>query len=428
MNILWVINTILPYPAKKMNLNISVYGGWLNSLLSDLEKNNDINKIAIVSMYNGNELKKFVVKKITYYLSPVKNNIVYDKNTDKNMSIILDEFNPDLVHVHGTEYPHSLSTINECIRNNIKTVTSIQGLISLCGNNNVYFANIPLKDILKHISFRDIIRHDSIISQAIKFRKRGIYEIQCIKKTDYVIGRTSWDNANVYAITGKDKYKKCNESLRPSFYDKEWNINDIERNSIFISQASYPIKGFHKVLFAVSILKQKYSDVKVYVAGNDIVKYNCNTFKEKIKLTGYGKYLRNLIKKYDLKENIVFLGLLNEDEMVERLLKSHIFVQASSIENSPNSLGEAMLIGMPCVASYVGGTSDMLKDKEEGFLYPFNEHNMLAKYIDDIFVNDELAISMGKKAHKHAKLTHDRYENVGQIVKIYKEVINEYKK
>jgi len=428
MKILWIINTILPYPAQKLNMKTSVFGGWLNSLLSELEKSKEIDKIAIVSTYNGNELKKFVDKKITYYLSPVRNNVVFDKETEKYMSMILKEYKPDLVHVHGTEYPHSLAIINECIRYNIKTVTSIQGLISVYGHNNYYFADISIKDILNNITFRDIIRADSIISQAKKFRKRGIYECESLRKTDFIVGRTSWDKANAYSISGKEKYKKCNESLRASFYENEWNINNIERYTIFISQASYTIKGFHKMLFAASILRKKFPELKIYVAGTDVVKYNKSSFKERLKLTGYGKYLKKIIKKYNLENVIVFTGLLNEVQMVDRLLKSHVFVQASSIENSPNSLGEAMLIGMPCVASYVGGTADMLKDKEEGFLYPFSEENMLAKYVMDIFENDDLAISLGRNAKQHAKITHDRKINSKQMINIYKEVINENKK
>jgi len=153
MKILWIINTILPYPAQKLNMKTSVFGGWLNSLLSELEKSKEIDKIAIVSTYNGNELKKFVDKKITYYLSPVRNNVVFDKETEKYMSMILKEYKPDLVHVHGTEYPHSLAIINECIRYNIKTVTSIQGLISVYGHNNYYFADISIKDILNNITY-----------------------------------------------------------------------------------------------------------------------------------------------------------------------------------------------------------------------------------------------------------------------------------
>jgi glycosyltransferase involved in cell wall biosynthesis len=302
-------------------------------------------------------------------------------------------------------------------------VVSVQGLISKCGEFNNYFAGIKSKDLWNNISLRDIIKFDIFPLQNRELKRRGKYEIECLKNADFVIGRTSWDQSNVSDITGVNKYKKCNESLRESFYDKNWDLKKIEKYSIFISQASYPLKGFHKILPALDILKIKYPNIKVYVAGSNVVKEGEVSLKEKLKLTGYGKYLRKLIKKYKLKDNIVFTGLLNEKQMVDRLLKSHVFVQTSSIENSPNSLGEAMLLGMPCVASNVGGTSDMLRDKDEGFLYPFNDEKMLAKYITTIFEDDDLAVSLGNKAKQHAIRTHDRLKNTNCMVEIYKELI-----
>lgn len=77
--------------------------------------------------------------------------------------------------------------------------------------------------------------------------------------------------------------------------------------------------------------------------------------------------------------------------MLERLLKTHVFLLPSAIENSSNSLGEAMLLGMPCVASNSGGTQDILEHKKEGYLYPYTEPAMCAEYISKIFENDELA-------------------------------------
>ena len=53
----------------------------------------------------------------------------------------------------------------------------------------------------------------------------------------------------------------------------------------------------------------------------------------------------------------------------------------SSIENSPNSLGEAQLLGVPCIASDVGGVTDMIPNKECGIIYRFEEVELLAKHI-----------------------------------------------
>ena len=51
------------------------------------------------------------------------------------------------------------------------------------------------------------------------------------------------------------------------------------------------------------------------------------------------------------------------------MLKSDIFVSASHIENSPNNVAEAMILGMPCIATFAGGTSSYIEDNKNGILY-----------------------------------------------------------
>ena len=55
--------------------------------------------------------------------------------------------------------------------------------------------------------------------------------------------------------------------------------------------------------------------------------------------------------------------------MRQAYLEADVFLLPSQSENSPNSLGEAMLLGLPCVASNAGGIPDMLADGQEGLLY-----------------------------------------------------------
>ena len=129
-----------------------------------------------------------------------------------------------------------------------------------------------------------------------------------------------------------------------------------------------------------------------------------------------------MIKRLDLERNVVFTGPLDEKKMCQRYFKSNVFVCPSSIENSPNSLGEAMILGVPSVASYVGGIPDMLKDKEEGFLYQHDAPYMLAQYVCEIFENEDLALKFSNNARQHALKTHDRDENARNLIEIYEEI------
>lgn len=416
MNILWIVNIIFPFPANILKMNNITSGGWLLGLYDELKKKEDIN-LAIATVYHGKKLRKIIDNKTVYYLLPYNGYIKKQKKLQKNWQLINEDFKPDLVHIHGSEYPYGLAFQKACPR--IKNIVSIQGLLSVY--HNYYIPNIKYDDIIKNFSFRCIIKGNMIKEQKM-IEKKSKYEKETLKKTNAIIGRTTWDYANSLAITGTNKYFFCNENLRKIFYGKSWNINNIEEKTIFVSNSEYPPKGFHIMIEALNILRKKYKNIKVYVAGKSI--FDTKAFIDKIKFSNYQKYILNLIKKYDLFDNIIFTGPLNENQVLELLLKSNVYVQTSSIENSSNALGEAMLIGMPCIASDVGGTSDLLKNKEEGYLYPFGDYGLLAFYISEIFENSKNAVNMGANAKKHANETYNYKRNTKEICDIYLKVIN----
>lgn len=418
MRILWIVNTIFPYPAQKIGMNKSCFGGWLNGLAENIIKTEDI-KLTIATIYNGKKVQKLSDGKIDYYLIPGAPALKYNEKLELYWKKINNIIKPDIVHIHGTEYAHGLAFIKACPDK--KIITSIQGLVHKIAE--VYTSNISTKEIIKNITFRDFIKQDNIFQQKKGYEKRGRNEIEIIKNSYAIIGRTIWDYANVKAIDPKTRYYLGNEILRSSFYSKRWNINQIDRYTLFCSQASYPIKGFHYLVQAIYILKYKYPQIKLYVGGTNIL--DDSTLKLKIKKTGYAKYIENLIRKYNLQNNIIFTGVLSEKEILKKLLKTHVFVLPSTIENSSNSLAEAMLLGMPCVASNTGGTMDILKHEKEGYLYPYTEPAICAEYISRLFEEDELAMRYGEQAQVAAIERHNPENNAKEILKIYEELIGE---
>ncbi len=251
------------------------------------------------------------------------------------------------------------------------------------------------------------------------FIKRGVFEKEYIQRTKHVIGRTGWDYAHTKALNPSVSYHFCNETLRDSFYTSpKWNSTCKTDYTIFISQAGCPIKGLHQVLKAVALLKQDFPHIKVRVAGHSII--NTATLIDKIKLSGYGAYIRKLIKQLNLHDQVQFTGLLAEDKMIAEYLNAHLFICPSSIENSPNSLGEAQLLGVPTIASYVGGVPDMIDHGETGLLYRFEEVEMLTEHIRRIFTDTTLAMNLSENGIKAAKKRHHQRENLNRMIEIYR--------
>lgn len=355
-------------------------------------------------------------EKIKYYPFPQNRN---EHEIYKYLEKIIETTTPDIVHIFGTEFVHTLSMVNVCNQRKIKVLISIQGLVSIYAQH--YMANLPRK-IQNSFTFRDLIKKDNLVQQQKKFEQRGFSEVLALKKVKHVLGRTMWDKACALQINPDIQYHYCNETLREEFYNSVWNIKKIEEHSIFVSQGTYPIKGLHHMLEAMPIILKKFPKAKLYIGGIDI--FNIRGLKAKLKETSYAKYLNHLIGKYKLQDKVSFTGSLDENEMCNRFLKSNVFVCPSSIENSPNSLGEAMILGVPCVASYVGGISDLLLDKQEGFLYQADAPYMLAHYVCEIFADNDLALKFSNNARVRALKTHNREHNLEKLSQIYKNIVS----
>lgn len=419
MKILWITNIVLPPACKKLGLPEPVMGGWMYSLLASLIQVSDI-QFAVATVYSGTEMKRIEVDKVVYYLLPNKGtNFKYNPALEIYWQEIKREFNPDIVHLHGTEYAHGLSFLKSCT--DVTSVVSIQGLVSVY-STSYYYAGISVAKICQNISIRDVLRWDSLFLAKEKMVKRGENERKIIQYANHIIGRTSWDKSHTYFLNPKAKYHFCNESLRAGFYENSWNYDTCVKHTIFLSQAGYPIKGLHQVLKAVYLLKSKYPAIKIKVAGQDITA--SKSLKEKIRIGGYGRFIKKEIQRLGLEKHIEFMGLLNENEMISQYLKANLFVCPSSIENSPNSLGEAQILGVPLIASYVGGVPDMVEEGISGFMYRFEEVEMLASAIDKVFSmnkNDLTILSDNERIT--ASRRHDKKEIAQRMMDIYTKIL-----
>ena len=414
MKILWLCNIMLPKISKMLSLPTVNTGGWLTGLSNDLLAADNIELCVCFPQNIKSEMFFGSVDGLKYYA------FAQNGNNEASFKKIISDFKPDLIHIFGTEYKHSFDMVNVLNELDLKdkAVINIQGLVSVIAKH--YCANLP-GNIVHSYNLRGLIKRSNIYKDSKTFAKKGEYEKKAISSVNHIIGRTDWDKACTLRINPNINYHFCGETLRDEFYKHKWDINSCKRHSIFISQCNYPVKGFHLVLGAMKEIVKYFPDAHIYTTGKNPLKLN---LKEKIKQTTYSQYIASLIKKYNLENHVTFLGNLNEQQMCEAYLNANVFVSASSIENSPNSLGEAMLLGVPCVCSDVGGVKNMLTHNTDGFVYPFDEEYMLAYYVMQIFKNDDLAKTFSENASNHANITHNKKNNLNTLIDIYNKIIN----
>lgn len=349
---------------------------------------------------------------------------VYDHALEGRFREILDDFQPDIVHIFGTEFPHTLAMVR-AFRRPEQTLIGIQGLC--CTIADAYMADLPYK-VQKRVTFRDWYRRDSLEEQRHKFRIRAKMEAQALRHTAHITGRTSFDRRVTGEINPDAVYHPLHETMRSEFYTGRWDPASCEPCSIFLSQGDYPLKGFHYMLEAMPLILEKFPETHLYVAGNSIIG-NTPTDKKKyptpVWISSYGMYLKSLIRKYHLQNHVTMLGKLSAEQMKEQYLKSTVFVCPSIVENSPNSLCEAMLLGVPVVAAKVGGIGDLVSDGVEGILFPGGKVDELAEGVETVFYDPELAGLLGENARRHARIRHNPDTNFRRLLEIYRSICGE---
>lgn len=410
MTVVWLTNIELPIVSEYKGLQASVVGGWLDLMSRQLV--NEGHKLIALSPGAFNDCGE----KGSLHYKHFRKRIGHKELTKVFEQLILIE-KPDVIHIWGSEFFHAYDMYEACVRTHYENrcLLSVQGLVSFISRH--YTAFLPER-IVNRYTFRDFLKQDSIKKQRDDFERRGKYEIKLLTELTHIIGRTDWDYACVRQYNEKALYYHCNETLREVFYGVEWNLRDCEKHTLFMSQGYYPLKGLHLALEAIAILKKKYPHIKLYITGRDIMALS------PFRISSYEKYIRDLLRVYEIENNIVFCGQLDEKQMVKMYLKSHVFINPSVIENSSNSIAEAMLVGCPCVASNVGGVNSMIDTMIEGVLYPADEPYMLAYYIDMIFSSDELAMSLSRNARHRARKEHNPQVNYCRLKTIYSEIAN----
>lgn len=445
MKVLWLCNVMMPMIAEQLNLEASNKEGWLSGLASVILEKGDENGIELGVAFPAPEAllpggRETCMHTITVrggrlacfgFRENVARPELYETGLEERLKWIINFWQPDMVHCFGTEYPHTLAMCR-VFPEKKKLLISVQGLCSVCAES--YFADMPEK-VIRSVTLRDRLRRDSIREQQQKFAMRGRMEIEAVKLAGNIAGRTEWDRIHTEEWNPEAVYFKMNETLRESFYGARWNRENCIPHSVFLSQGDYPIKGLHYMLRALPEILREFPDTRVYVAGNSVTGYG--TLKQKLKISGYGKYLRRLIRENGLQDRVIMLGKLSEEQMKERYLKSHLYVCCSSVENSPNSLGEAMLLGMPCVSADVGGIPSIFTGGEDGILYQGfrkelnNKSNLdavserLAKSVIEIWKNQERLDQYCENARNHAEKNHDREKNYAKMTEIYIKIITD---
>lgn len=350
-------------------------GGWMCALQQAMLRRDDVEiAIAYFSSNDDSAFEKCHTSQTPVLLPLLRSHGVFSKairffcfTKQDRIDISLCEkavrsFAPDIVHVFGTEKVFGLLAE----RLNIPVVIHLQGLMSPYMN-----AWVPpgyrMRDYARRGSFNPLSVALGLRALALN-RHAANRERRIMESCQAFMGRTEWDRAYVTLYAPKARYFHCEEALRPEFFVAPRHESHA-KESVFVSTVSSPLYKGHDVILktAKTLIDAGFGHFKWLVFGVSDMR-----FAEKM----------SLIRATDV--NVVPCGSVSAEKLRDELLHATAYVHPSYIDNSPNSICEAQVLGVPVVATNVGGVSSIVDDGKTGFLVPANDPVATARRLIDL--------------------------------------------
>lgn len=421
-------------------------------------------QLAVAYMADGKHSKKMRRGGIEYYSVDADLRVgITDRDWERareELLRVIRDFCPDLIQCFGAEWPYGM----------IAEVVDIPVVIHLMGFLNIYYMSIHMArgDIyqnhtaarkkpveagpeklhrpVKSQQMQEKQVHKETIGEAIGAANEEAieetigeaieetigetieetieetgedrcqrFERQVMAANSFFFGRTQWDKNIARYYSPGSCYFHIPEVMKPSIYNAlgQWTYQERGRLRLFSLSSGDDRKGNEIILRTAEILKDLLGfDLEWRVAGSrDFFPY----FEQR---TG--------IRHKDV--GIELLGMIGSEEIIEEMSSADFFVHPSIMDNSPNTVCEAQLIGCPVIASNVGGLPDLVENGKTGFLYPYNEPHTLAFMIANLRGDKKLLSEISKNEVTEARRRHDPQMIAEVMVQAYETIVKNTKK
>ena len=400
LKVLW----FSPIPVSSRNGVSNCGGGWIFSLESAVAVRGDV-ELGIAFLHDSapdrerhGNVAYYPMRRPRSFLDKIDRFFRISRQDRLELELcrrVVDDFRPDVIQVFGTESSFGLIARET----DVPVVIHLQGLMGPYMN-----AWIPpgyrMWDYASRGSANPL--RVALGLRAIAFnrhaaeRERGI-----MHSCKAFMGRTEWDRAYVSLHAPQARYFTCWEALRPCFYEPgQWTPPTMP---MFVSTISGPLyKGHDMVLKTARTLKDSgLCDFEWRVFG-------VGDFRFAERKTG--------VRASDV--GVRPMGVATAEELKDALLHASVYVHPSYIDNSPNSICEAQVLGVPVVAANVGGVSSLFASDRSRCLVPANDPLMAAARMREAIRNPDPF----RSDRATCLIRHDPHRIADGLVDVYKAI------
>ncbi len=417
MKVLWFSTEATRYSSQ----SVACYGssGLIDALQDTLLENASI-ELGMAFLYDDKACKE-KRGKVTYYpmlrkeMDALQKLFFYWYGYKKRsldlllpeMLDVINDFKPDVIQIFGIESPFA------CILGqvDIPVVVHLQGFLNPTSNAFYPQGMNHFTFLLKSFSYNEWFIRNGQNFAAKYMHVRSKTERKYMRHMQFSMGRTNWDRHITSILAPQSQYFHVGEMLRDEFAKAQpWKMPPLDKYILTstISQTVY--KGLDVILKTAKLLKE--------VTG-------LNFKWQVIGVQADHQYVRFFEKHCNIKSsevNVEYEGICNAGQICNKLLESHVYVHPSYVDNSPNSLCEAQLIGLPVIGTYVGGIPSLVTHEKTGLLVPANDPYELTYWLQYLYQHPEIMIELGNAARATALIRHSKENIISDLLTIYRQI------
>jgi glycosyltransferase involved in cell wall biosynthesis len=339
------------------------------------------------------EWSRFFVKERSYVDGPLVARVrdsfgaVYSLEARRALRSLLREFRPDVAHLHNVYHQLSLSVVDELGRAGIPIVMTLHDYKLVCPSYSLF-------------------THDGVCERCVRGSVWNVVRHRCVKGS---LGGSTIAAVETLMTRAFRSYERIDRFLAPSAFVRDLAIAG-RADGKRIEIARYPVHADARVsVESAGRPRFAYVGRLVPEKGLDVLLTASARLRGKASVVLFGRGpLEPLLRRRIAAEQlpVELRGFVAGAVLRDELRRSTAAVLPSiAYENAPMALLESASVGVPAVASDLGGIPEMVEHGVTGLLFPAGEAEPLADALEHLAARPRDAAELGRNAWRRVQET-----------------------